>query len=122
MAKSLDWRFTPFDGWGKLLGKISSADGVSDATFSETDIAEIVELAATGNQFDGYVAVIMRLHDGRFAAYDTSYASYEGNDFTDEKGKIFVARSMPPLAACLSDYGQRLLAKESQAKSNTQNS
>lgn len=109
MDTHIDWRFTPFDYQGKLMGKIVSADGTSDAIFSEGDVAEIVKIATTGNQFDGTVAVIMRLSDGRLVAFDTSYASYAGNDFTDGNGVVYVASSRAPLVERLSIYGQRLI-------------
>lgn len=114
MDTHIDWRFTPFNYQGKLMGTIVSADGASDAMFCEGDVAEIVRFATTGNQFDGAVAVILRLSDGRLVAYDTSYASYSGNDFTDGNGVVFVAQSIAPLIRRLSDYGQRLINYESE--------
>ena len=114
MDTHIDWRFTPFNYQGKLMGEIVSADGTSEAIFSEGDVAEIVRFATTGNQFDGAVAVILRLSDGRLVAYDTSYASYSGNDFTDGNGVVFVAQSIAPLIRRLSDYGQRLINYESE--------
>ena len=91
------------------MGKIVSADDTSDANFSEGDVAEIVEFATSGNQFDGTVAVVMRLNDGRLVAFDTPYASYAGNDFTNGEGVVYVASSRLPLVERLSIYGQRLL-------------
>ena len=45
MNAKLDWRFTPFDYQGKLMGEIVSADGTSEAIFSEGDVAEIVRFS-----------------------------------------------------------------------------
>lgn len=110
MAHTFDYRFTPFDSHGKLLGKVVSVDGVSATDFGEADVAEILELGNSGNQFDGHVAVILRLNDGRFAAYENAYASYAGTDFSDGNGVVYVAHSTAPLVARLSEFGQRLLA------------
>ncbi len=89
-----------------------SADGTDDATFGENDVAEIIQTAETGNQFDGMVVVVMRLSDGRVAAFDTTYASYAGNDFTDGNGVVFVRQSLEALVGRLSVYGQRLLGEK----------
>jgi hypothetical protein len=111
MKNHLNWQFNPFSYNGELMAKVVSADGTDNAMFSENDVAEILGKAETGNQFDGMVVVIMRLSDGRLAAFDTSYASYAGNDFTDGNGVVFVGQSLPDLIARLSIYGQRLIAE-----------
>lgn len=107
--QSIDWRFTPFDMYGKLMGKVISLDSTSDALFDEGDVSEIIKFGTSGNQFDGHVAVVMHLRDGRLAAFETSYASYNGNNFTDGNGEIFVASDRAKLIARLSTYGRRLL-------------
>lgn len=111
MKNHLNWQFNPFSYNGELMAKVVSADGTDNAMFSENDVAEILGKAETGNQFDGMVVVIMRLSDGRLAAFDTSYASYAGNDFTDGNGVVFVGQSLQALIARLSIYGQRLIAE-----------
>lgn len=110
MTHTLDYRFTPFDSHGKLLGKVVSADGADATAFGEADVAEILELGTSGNQFDGIVAVLLRLTDGRFAAYENTYASYAGTDFSDGNGIVYVAHSAASLVAKLSEFGQRLFA------------
>lgn len=111
MKNHLNWQFNPFNYDGTLMAKVVSADGTDNAMFGEKDVAEILGKAETGNQFDGMVVVIMRLGDGRLAAFDTSYASYAGNDFTDGNGVVFVGKSLQALIARLSTYGQRLIAE-----------
>lgn len=112
MEKHLDWRFSPFDVHGKLLAEIIAADGADASPFHESDVAEVTDVATTGNQFDGRVVAVVRLRDNRWVAFETSYASYAGNDFTDGKGVIFLAQSRESAASKLSDQGKILLERE----------
>lgn len=90
------WQYSPFDFRGAVGGEIVSLDGTSAERFTTRDVAEIVLKEVSGNQFDGSGAFVIRLADGRLAAFALTYGDSYGNDFTDG-GVIYVAREIDPL-------------------------
>ena len=52
-------------------GHLRGVDGASAADFTEEDVAEVIAAGCTGEGWDGEVAAVLRLHDGRFVAYES---------------------------------------------------
>lgn len=102
----LNFRWNPFGHRGGLLAPVVSVDDSSAAVFGEDDVVELVAEANSGNQFDGDTAVVLRLRDGRCAAFDCNYASYAGDDFSDGTAIIYVGASIDVVVGALSAYGQ----------------
>lgn len=91
------WQYSPFDAGGLVAGEIVSLDGTSTERFYQHDVAEIVGERCRGNQFDGDAAFVIRLADGRYAAWTVSYGDSYGNDFMGG-GTVYVADEPRTLA------------------------
>lgn len=68
------------DDWS---GRLIAHDGVSDAEFTEDDVEEIIASGSSGDQWDGTVAAVFKLKDGRFVAYETFYGP-TGSGFVED--------------------------------------
>lgn len=90
------WQYSPFDARGVVAGTLVSIDDTSVARFTEGDVTEILAEEKSGNQFDGSAAFVLRLADGRLAAFSLSYGNTYGNDFCDG-GVVYVGRDVGAL-------------------------
>ena len=61
---------TPFDRFD-WIGHLLSLDGTSTADFSEDDLDEVIAQGSTPDDWDGEVAAVIRLKDGRYVAWET---------------------------------------------------
>lgn len=61
-------------------GSLISLDGASNADFKEEDVDAVLAYWDTGDDWDGNTAGIVRLKDGRFAAWEAGYGP-TGNGF-----------------------------------------
>lgn len=64
-------------------GRIESFDGTSCADFSGEDIAEIIAASSTDAEWEGEVAAVFKLSDGRYVAFET-YWGPTGNGFCSD--------------------------------------
>lgn len=64
-------------------GRLIAHDGASDADFTEDDVAAVVAEGASGDEWDGTVAAVLVLKDGRFVSYETFYGP-TGNGFSED--------------------------------------
>lgn len=64
----------PFSGAESWHGQRLTPDGTStDWDIAQEDVAEVIGEASTGGEWDGKVAAVLRLNDGRFVAWETFY-------------------------------------------------
>ena len=92
-----------FHGW----------EGCDDSPFTEDDVAEVIAVGESGDEWDGSCAALMRLHDGRFACYSTFYGP-TGDGFCDDAyggdAEVWLARTQDEAVRfCLGREGRRLL-------------
>ena len=89
------WQYSPFDVNDVVAGSLLSIDDASDARFTAGDVTEILVKETSGNQFDGSAAFVLRLADGRLAAFSLTYGDTYGNDLSD--GVVYVGRDADAL-------------------------
>jgi hypothetical protein len=65
-------RTNPFNRY-EWEERFVSLDGTEASDFTIEDVAEVVASGETGDQWDGDVAAVLRLKDGRFVSYETFY-------------------------------------------------
>jgi hypothetical protein len=73
----------PFGSRSQWHGRLVSVDGVAKDDFTAADVAEVIARGETGDDWEGTVAAVMRLHDGRFVAYETFYGP-TGDGFSED--------------------------------------
>jgi hypothetical protein len=68
--------------WGRCgwTGGLVSLEGCPAHDFTRDDVAEVIAWGSTGDEWDGDTAGIMRLHDGRFVAWEATFGP-TGNGF-----------------------------------------
>lgn len=64
-------------------GRLVSVDGAATDDFAAEDVAEILGEGVSGDYWDGTVAAVLRLRDGRFVAYETFYGP-TGDGFSED--------------------------------------
>lgn len=64
-------------------GRLISLDGTSAADFTDADVAEVVAAGDDGDEWDGSVAAVLRLNDGRYVSFETFYGP-TGNGFSED--------------------------------------
>lgn len=64
-------------------GRLVSINGTDTTDFTKEDVAEVVADYSSGDQWDGSVAAILKLKDGRFVTYETFYGP-TGNGFSED--------------------------------------
>lgn len=114
----VEWRdicdgVNPFNR-GTWHGQLLTRDGTSTEMPTEDDVAEVVAQASTGDQWDGKVAAVLRLKDGRFVAWETFYGP-TGNGFSEdayggEADLTFAGSLAGAIQWGLTDEGRGLLA------------
>lgn len=68
------------DNWH---GRLISLDGTSAEDFTEQDVVEVVAHGDSGDVWDGEVAAVLRLTDGRYVSYETFYGP-TGHGFSED--------------------------------------
>jgi hypothetical protein len=58
---------------GQWEERFVSLDDTPASDFTEDDVAEVVAAGESGDRWDGTVAAVLRLKDGRFVSYETFY-------------------------------------------------
>lgn len=98
MSKTIHWpwQHSPFDTCDVVAGSVVSIDDTSDARFTAGDVREVLVEETSGNQFDGSAAFVLRLADGRLAAFSLTYGDTYGNDFS-HGGVVYVGRDVDAL-------------------------
>lgn len=74
------WDFGVEKNWH---GRYVSLDGTAAGEFSMDDVAEIVAQGSTEDRWDGTVAAVLRLKDGRFVSWETFYGP-TGDGFSED--------------------------------------
>jgi hypothetical protein len=97
---------------GSWSGRLVSVDGALTADFTAEDVAEVVASGESGDQWDGTVAAVLRLNDGRFVAYETFYGP-TGSGFSEDAyggdADLHFARSLEEVVRMgLTDDGREL--------------
>lgn len=116
-AAALTVRVTPF-GWRDGAFSTSwdrsfrSLDDTSIGEFREQDIAEVLYQGETGDDWDGKVAAVFRLKDGRLVAYETFWGP-TGDGFNEDayggNAELVFASDLRLLVnGALTDEGRRL--------------
>ena len=114
-----NWYLTPFDldehSWH---GRHESLDGAPAGPISEDDVAGGIALyyGDEGNVWDGQVACIFMLNDGRYVAFETFYGP-TGNGFSEDAyggdANIAFANSLETVALMgLTEHGRKLCGWE----------
>lgn len=62
----------PFDG-SATWGDLRTHDDTDTTMFTMADVAEVLHEGSSGETWDGTVAAVIRLRDGRFVAWETFY-------------------------------------------------
>ncbi|MGH2362651.1 MAG: hypothetical protein ACRDGM_19160 [bacterium] len=96
-------------GW---RGNVISVDGTSTAPFDEPDLDEVLFQGQTEDGWDGFVAAVFRLKDGRIVAYQTFWGP-TGDGFNEDAyggdADVYVGRDLNLLIrSALTDAGRRL--------------
>lgn len=90
---------------------LRSLDGTSTEEFSEEDIAEVLYEGETPDDWDGKVAAVFRLKDGRLVAYETWWGP-TGSGFCEDAyggdAELLLASDLRLVVNELSDEGRRL--------------
>lgn len=96
-------------------GEFKSINGAPAGAFSESEIAEVLYQADTGDDWDGKCAAVLRLKDGRLVAYETWWGP-TGDGFCEDAygGDADVYFASPEhlnelILIALTDEGRRLL-------------
>lgn len=92
---------------------LTSLDGTPATDITEDDVAEVVASGTDGiGGWDGNVAAVLRLKDGRFVAYETSWGPTGSGFFRDAYGgdaTLFFGASFDVVKTMgLTDEGRRL--------------
>lgn len=109
--RSLTKGVNPFNrsGWH---GQLVSLDDTSTDDFEAKDVAEVVACGSSDESWDGEVAAVLRLHDGRFVSYETFWGP-TGNGFCEDayggNADLKFGASLEVVARLgLTDQGRRL--------------
>ncbi len=93
-------------------GRLVSVDGAPTDDFTEEDVAEVVASGSSGDDWDGTVAAVLRLKDGRFVAYETFWGPTGDGFSADAYGgdaDIHFAQTLDAVVAFgLTDEGRAL--------------
>lgn len=102
----------PFER-GSWHGRFVSFDDTDTADFTEQDVAEVIAYGQTSpDDWDGNVAAVMQLHDGRFVVYET-YWGPTGHGFSEDAyggdaDLVFASTFVNAVTFGLTDEGRRL--------------
>ena len=120
MSEALKVRVTPFEDWKSGAwttswnGAARSIDGTDTTLPTAADIERVLYQGETGDTWDGDVAAVIKLKDGRLLAYETFYGPTGDGFFEDAYGgdaTVWFAReeNLPRLVLeALTDEGRRL--------------
>lgn len=64
-------------------GRLVSINGTDTTDITPEDVAEVLAEYESGDQWDGSVAAVLKLKDGRFVTYETFYRP-TGNGFSED--------------------------------------
>jgi hypothetical protein len=71
-AQAICHGISPFSTWNDWRGRVVTKDGTDTTMPTADDVAEVLHEGTTDEgDWDGTVAGIVRLHDGRFVAWET---------------------------------------------------
>lgn len=62
---------------------LAAGDDTDTTMPTAEDVAEVLHEASSGDQWDGTVAAVLKLHDGRFMVWETFYGP-TGNGFIED--------------------------------------
>lgn len=107
-------RFSPFNGLRNWSGDVSVHGDVSDSVeWAENDIEQVIAYDETGDEWDGQVAGLVKLKDGRYVAWETFYGP-TGHGFSEDAyggdATIVIAATQDDANRyALTDAGRKLL-------------
>ena len=89
-----------------------SLDETSIGEFREQDIAEVLYEGETGDTWDGKVAAVFKLRDGRLVAYETFYGptgdGFHEDAYGGDAELVFASDLRLLVNGALTDEGRRL--------------
>lgn len=93
-------------------GELKSLDGTPTTDFSEDDVEEILYSGTIGDEWDGKNAAIIKLRDGRFVAYESSYgptgSGFSEDAYGGDADVFFASSSDTVIKMGLTDEGRRV--------------
>jgi len=94
-------------------GKFVSLDGTEAGPIIESDVEEVLHYADTGRDWDGDVAAVIKLKDGRLVAWEAAWGP-TGDGFSEDAyggySDVYFASDLDLLIRmALSDSSRRLL-------------
>lgn len=77
-------RVNPFGNLSSWHGSVETADGTNTSIFTENDLDKVLASGETSpNDWDGECAAIVRLKDGRYVSWETSWGP-TGDGFCED--------------------------------------
>lgn len=118
MAAVGDLRDAPWNAFGWTEAWLS-ADGTEAGPFGEEDVAEVIAAADTGDGWDGYSWALLRLNDGRFAAWESSWGPTGSGFSLDAYGgdaEVWIGSTVDAVLARIGEEGRAALRAQIESR------